>query len=224
MALQTGLKKHYPDIGFGLTRVKQSDIDEYYQYCIMKPAVGTADIVGVTVGTSLIGTVAINYPDYPRSLLVGWADASGTTFVGTAVITGSNQFGKNISETFVNTTGGTTNVQGTKVYAYVGTLTLSHAAGAAGDSVTVGYGIAAGTAKFGLPNKVAGSADVRRVTWVDNGSTKQGTATIDHANHAFLPKNAVSATDDYVVTMRANYVTDDDHECEMTNATLITNA
>lgn len=224
MAVKTGLGKNYPGFAHDLTRVKPRDIDIEYQYVIMKPAVGTADLMGDTDGSAAAGTLAMNEPDYPRSLLVTWADGTGTTFVGTCVVTGKDQFGAALSETFANATGATTAVQGTAVWGYLGTVTLTHANGAAGDTITIGYGIAAGTAKFGLPNKVSGSADVKRVTWVDDGATKPGTVTIDKANHAFIPTATVAAADDYVVTMRANYTTDDDHQCTMTNSALVTDA
>jgi len=220
----TGLSKNYPGFANELSRVKPRDIDEYIQYGVFYPEVGTTCVITATNGTSVAGTVARNFLDYPRSLLVGWADDSGTALVGTVTIDGKDQFGEVITETFVNTTGGTTNVQGTKVFDYVGTVTIASTGGAAGDAVTVGVGIAAGTAKFGLPNKVMGSADVLRYNWIDNGSSKEGTCTIDKVNHAFIPAAAVAAADCHIVVIRPKYTTNDDHECQATNSDLISNA
>ena len=222
--ISTGMSKNFPGFAHDLTRVKPRDIDEEIQYCIIKPGCGTAAVVADTDGSAAAGTFAVNEPDYPRSIAVAWCDASGTTLVGTAIISGKNQFGDVISETFVNTSGGTTHVQGTKVFGYFGTCTLTHANGAAGDTITVGYGTALGTARFGLPNKVSGSADVKRVTWIDNGAAKPGTATIDTANQAILLGAHIEAADEYIITLRPNYTTDDDHQCKITNSALVTNA
>ena len=220
----TGLSKHEPYLAFG-GKIKQQEIDQYQQYCVLRPGISGSAIVATTAGTAASGTVAINYPDYPRNLSMTYVDASGTTAIATVVVHGHNQFGSVISENFVMTQLGTATTEGTKVFAYVGTVTFTGANRAAGDDMSVGYCSADGTARFGLPTRVAGSADVKRYTWLDNTVTTQGTCTVDTVNHAvILATGTVSNQDDHIFLIKANYLTDDDEMCKVANATTITKA
>ena len=219
-----GLSQREPYLAFG-GKIKPNEIDEYYQYVVMKPGISGSAIVATTAGTATAGTVAIAYPAYPRSLSMTYVDASGTTAIATVTVSGHDQFGSVISEELIMTQLGTATTQGTKIFAYVGTVAFTGANRAAGDDMSVGYGGADGTAKFGLPNKVSGSADVLRYTWLDNAVSKQGTCTVDIVNHAIVvATGTVSNQDDHIFLIKANYNKDDNEECKLTNATTITNA
>jgi len=206
-------------------KIKQREIDQYQQYVVMKPSIGASAVVAECSGTATAGTIAINYPDYPRNLSMKYVEASGTAAVATATVHGHDQFGNVISENLVNTNSGAVTVNGTKVFSYVGTVTLGGASTAAGDDVAIGYVNADGTTKFGLPTKVRGSADVKRYTWVDNATTKQGTCTVDTTIHAVvLATGTVSNQDDHIFLIKSNYAVNDNEVCKVTNSTDITNA
>jgi len=220
----TGLSRTTPYLAWG-GKIKQQEVDQYQQYIVMKPGVGDSAIVATTAGTAAAGTVAIPYPDYPRNINMKYVEASGTAAIATVVVDGHNQFGEVISESFVNTNEGTVTIDGTKVFSYLGTVTFTGAGRAAGDDMAMGYCDTDAVARYGLPTKVSGSAEVVRYTWLDNGSSKQGTCTIDTVNHAVITATGtVSPQDDHIFLIKANYLTDDDEMCKLANSTDITTA
>ncbi len=221
----TGLSKNNPYLAMG-GKIKPREIDQYLIYAVQKPAIGDSAIVATTAGTATAGTVAINYLDYPRNLSVKFVESSGTAWNSTVTIYGKDQFGNAISEDFSIAGDGTITVHGTKVFDYVGTVAMANASGAAGaDDMAVGYCSADGTTKLGLPTKVSGSADIKRFTWLDNGASKQGTATVDTTFHAIVTGvGTISNQDDYIFWIKPNYVSDDNEMLLTSNPTNITNA
>lgn len=208
MGLNIGLGKHEPYLALG-GKIRPSEIDEIKQYVFLKPAVGDSAIMAAMSGTASAGTIALTELDYPRNLSVKFVEASGTAWVATAVVTGKDQFGVAITESFVNTNEGTVTVNGTKIFSSVSALALTSASAASGDDVAVGYCISAGTAKLGLLTKISSAQDVKRVTWVDNAVNKPGTVTVDTANHAIIVSADIAAADDYIVWVKPNYFADD---------------
>lgn len=219
-----GLSRTTPYLAFG-GKIKQHEVDQYQQYCVLRPGISGSAIVATTAGTATAGTIAINYPDYPRNLSMTYVEASGTAAIATVSVDGHDQFGNVINESFVMTNLGTATTNGTKVFAYVGTVTFTGSGRASGDDMSLGYCSADGTTKFGLPSKVSGSADVLRYNWLDNTASKQGTCTVDTTFHAVvLATGTVSNQDDHIFLIKAEYLSDDNEMCKLTNATTITNA
>lgn len=221
----TGLSKNNPYLAMG-GKIKPREIDQYMFYPVMKPGISASAVVATTAGTATAGTVAINYLDYPRNLSVKFVESSGTAWNTSVTVYGKNQFGSVINESFACAGDGTITVHGTKVFDYVGTVTMTNASGAdAADDMAVGYCSADGTTKFGLPTKVAGSADIKRFTWLDNATSKQGTATVDTTFHAIVTAiGTVSNQDDYLFWVKPNYVSDDNEMMLGSNPSSITNA
>lgn len=201
------LLKHLP--GVNNYKVAPSEIDEDQYYYIMHPSV-SATLVGTVAPGSSNGTFVIDNPRvlYPRTLMVSAAGAG--SYGGTAVITGKNQFGEEISETFAiaaATNGGTT--PGTKVFGYVtsGTWTVG---GTGAGTPNLGFQIgtsAAGTPTFGLPTKLGGTADVKKVAWLDSDVEKAATTYADVDNHGVKIDVAggLAAADSFVVIYRSTY-------------------
>jgi len=209
-----GLERSQPYLALG-GKIKPTEIDAMWQYVIMKPSVSDSAVMNTANGTSLTGTVTLAYPDYPRSLCYKFTDATGTTCISTATIYGKDQFGNTISEAIVQTQTGTSTTNGTAVFAYVGTITLGHANAAAGDAHQIGYAIGAATATFGLPLKCGTAADVKKVTWVDNGVVTPGTATFVASVNGLKFGAAIEAADDYIVFYKPDYRVNDDEHCNM---------
>ncbi len=216
-----GLEKNTPYLAWG-GKIKPTEMDALWQYCVIKPSNSNSAIVNTANGTSLAGTITLAYPDYPRSLSFTFTEATGTDALATAVVKGHDQFGNVIEETFACDNLGTSTTYGTKVFAYVGTVTLSGVTRAAGDANQIGYSDADGTAIFGLPAKVGAATDVKRVLWNDNGTGKPGTCTIDTTLHAFkLAVGTISPQDDYLVMYKPNYRADDNETTTLGTASYI---
>lgn len=212
-----GLKKHYPDLRYGGNKVTPDEIDARYHYQVTYPSIsatgfGTAKGTGdVSVAIGLTNVVA----DYPRNVLLTITGVAGGEG-GTATVTGKNQFGKTITESlgFATANAGGT-AAGTKIFSSVSAATVS-VVGLGGTAIgTVSLGYASGTAAgiaalFGLPVKVGAAADVKRMTWIDNGtvtSLNGGTtaAYIGTANHTFMGTHIVAATDIYSLSILSTY-------------------
>ena len=164
-----GLKIHQPEIRYSGNYVTPDEIDRYEYIYYGNIALSTTAL-GTCAGTSTQAKALVFdqvIPDYPRSLQVIVSCASGSTKGGTATITGYDQFGEAISETFavaVAANGGTT--AGTKVFAKVtspGTWTFGTSNAGAG-TVTVGPACGGSSALFGLPCKIGSTTDVKMFT------------------------------------------------------------
>jgi hypothetical protein len=218
-----GLKRHLPDIRFSGNKVSPDEIDMYQTYNILHPSV-SASALGTVNGTAGSGGIApvVSELDYPRNVLYS---ITGSDLGGTLVVNGQNQFGGTQTETLsVAAAAGGGTVAGTKVFATLGTMTFTKD-GEAGTQV-VGYAIAAEEAKFGLPNKVGGTGDIKRAVWIDADVTKvmtrEGTASpavvLDTVNHGVTVNvsGGIAAADSFVVT----YVPSYNSENEANNAGL----
>lgn len=206
-----GLKRHYPDIRVSGNRVTPDEIDRYEQYVI-----GNLSDNVAWFGTVAPGTVAGNFvidntrADYPRNVhfsIVGPAGGVG----GTASLTGKNQFGVTQTETLtIGSANGGGTVAGTKVFAQISAATYAPNGVDNTGTPRLGYTAAATTATnpmFGLPAKLGGTADIKAVTWVNNGTATVHTAAAaaNVANHAFVGTVAVAKTHQYVVLYKPTY-------------------
>lgn len=228
--LLTGLSKTVPYLALG-GKIKQREIQQVLSYVIAAPNTSASAIVAATSGTATAGTVGTATLDYPRNIAVKFVEASGTAWNSTVTVYGKNQFGEAINEAFSVAGDGTVTVNGTKVFAYVGTVAMANASGAAaGDDMCVGYVSAGGTAMFGLPTKISGSADVINLRWIDGAhgtgaltGNKRGTATVDTSFHAIIPTADIASDDDWIVMYKSDYRVDDD-EYTPQNVDTVTNA
>lgn len=212
-------------------KVAPSDIDANQQYIVWGPSVDTSYIGTVSSSTAAAVLVFKNaYPDYPRNVsysVTGGASGQGGTFT----LAGQDQFGGTVVETVAIATangGGTT--QGTQIFAKYGAGTYSPN-GQAGSTGTaaIGFGTASGITGnwFGLPAKIGGTADVKRIVWITtntpttlNGGTAIGTLISasggTRPQHAFQGTSGVAITDRYVVS----YVPTFDNSGKTPNAAL----
>jgi len=213
-----GLEKTTPYLAWG-GKIKPKEIDQYVQYHVCHPGISASAVVAACAGTGVTGTVATAYLDYPRTLSFKYVDASGTTAISTATVTGHDQFNQLVTEEMVFTQLGTGTTQGTQVFAHVGTVTFAGANRASGDDQAIGYGNAGGTAMLGLPCKVDSAADVISVNWIDNSTAaKPGTCTIDTNQHAAkMAVGTLSDQDDYIFLIRPTFDTNDDESCKGDN-------
>src|SRR3990167_3489410 len=170
----SGLKKYEPALRFGqlgtappVGAITPDEIDNYVVYNVINPTIsnvwvgtrksGTADVKAVTLTNAIL--------DYPRNLEFSIAGSS-VGMAGTLAVTGRDQFGSVISESFgfgSADNGGT--VVGTKVFAHytTGTVTFGTFAGANG-TAQLGVGTSGTTALFGLPVRLGGTTDVKLLT------------------------------------------------------------
>lgn len=211
------LKRHLPSVRFGGFKVTPDEIDQVRQYVVMHPSVDP-----VWFGTTAAGTAGQSKAlvltniraDYPRNLVGAAAGSAGLG--GTWVVNGKDQFGNTIQESIAVATaanGGT--ASGTKIFAQVtsGTFNIATTSEAGNGSPRLGVsiGTAAGNvALFGLPDKIASTADVKNLLWINNGtSTTVNGGTIGSyigtANHTFKGTAVVAVTDRFVVTYRSSF-------------------
>jgi len=214
------LKKYFPDVRMGGNLVSPDEVDRYETYYVISPTT-SATWVGTTAGgtqTQARALVLINQNlDYPRNLLygvVGTADIGGTW-----VVNGKDQFGRSVTETVGSGTvaAGTPAFAkaGTQIFAQVtsGTFTFATSAGQGNGSARLGVaigGTAGSTAYFGLPTKIGGTSDVKRIAWVKenvmttlNGGTVG--ALVGTAYHTINGTAALGGTETYIVTYKSTY-------------------
>lgn len=212
-----GLKKHHADFTYSANKATPDELDQRYRYSVMYPSIsatglGTCEATGATPQAVVFTNTKT---DYPRNILLrvlGVAGGQG----GTLTINGTDQFGRTIQESMgLGSAAGGGTVAGTKIFDTVttGTFTPVGLGGTAVGTVSVGYasGTAAGIAHlFGLPVKIKATSDVKRITWIDNGtSTALSGGTISTlvgtANHTFAGTKVVAATDIFVVDVLSTY-------------------
>lgn len=208
------LKRHLPEVRFNAVKVTPDEMDIVRQYTVVHPSVSPTWFGTTAVGTAgqskalvLINRIA----DYPRNLAGAVAGSAGLG--GTWVVNGKDQFGNTIQESVTigtATNGGTT--EGTKVFAQLtsGTFNFATASAAGNGTPRLGVGIAETTHLFGLPDKIAGTGDVKAIAWINNGTSTTvngGTvgAYVGTANHTFKGTAAISVTDTLVVRYRSSF-------------------
>ncbi len=174
---------------------------------------GTVTGTGANQITAIGGTAALlhNMADYPRNLLFQFP---GTQTGGSITVFGKDQFGYKISETIgqATGTGGGLGAAGTKIFASVGSATVN-ASGTGLGTYKLGYavGTAAGSvALFGLPTKIAGTADVVNVAYYDGTSVMSAyntpwSAVAGAPNHTFAGTHIVVGNETYVLTLNARW-------------------
>lgn len=203
------LKNTDPSFSFSGNLVTPDEIDVYDSYPIVFPSVSITWF-GTAVGTSLQSPtygIINKRADYPRSLAMSIVGSSGSTVGGTVAVTGKDQFGAVQTESlgFARAANGGTAV-GTRVFAEISAVTSSLATCNAGPAtVSVGVGTGGTTALFGLPSKIAATADVKWYAWGSAGAGQNtGTAsmwasTADYANGVMAVTDIVAASGAVVV-------------------------
>ncbi len=211
----SGYKEREPAFMKGVdVKITPDEIDRYEIIEVSNPSTSTSWFGTAAAGTSTQAKplVIINqWADWPRNLLGQVAGSSDMG--GSWVVNGKDQFGNTIAETITigtATNGGT--VAGTKVFALVSSGTFTFTTGDLGSGtpslgcVTVGTSVI-----FGLPTKIASTADVKMITWINNGTPTTlngGTigAYVLTATHGFRgTATTVALTDRYVVWLYPTY-------------------
>lgn len=206
-----GLERDLPGFANRQFRVTPDQLDRYETYQVTYPTTSATWFGTTTVGTALTARalVLINRTaDYPRNLA---ASVTGSADIGgTFVVNGYDFYGNVISETLtIGTTanGGTT--AGTNVFAVVTSGTFNLNATSVGNGTPrLGVDTIGTTVKFGLPARIAGSADVKAITWLANGTNTTvngGTIGALSDKHFFRGTANVAATDIYVVLYKPTY-------------------
>lgn len=215
------LKKNQPALRFSSFQVSADELDLIDTYQVTNPSVSATFF-----GTTAAGTATQVKPyvvisktaDYPRNAVYGVAGSAGMG--GTFTVNGRDQFGNSLAETVTIGTaanGGTT--AGTQIWAEISSGTFSFHSGAVGSGtpkVGVAFGTAAGlVGRFGLPVKIARVADVKAVTWINQGTVtvlNGGTvdSTIVGTTSSTFNGTAVGAiTDQFVVRYKSTYVAEE---------------
>jgi hypothetical protein len=216
------LKKWFPDLRAPKNRVTPDEMDYVYTYTVTYPSVSATQVGTCSGGTSTQARALVitnKVLDYPRSLL---ASVVGTNDMGGVfVVNGKDQFGNVIQETFTMATAaaGTPagSAAGTKVFSEVTSGTFTVATGAVGSgSARLGVGTVAASNLWGLPVKIGSTADVKQISWINNGTftvINGGTigSYVGTAAHTFVGTAGVAVTDIYRVRVRSTYSAEENY-------------
>lgn len=212
-----GLKDFQPEVQWAGNKVTPDEIDQDQSYWIIHPSVAT-DWFGTAASASAVALVENTslYADYPRNLLLtitGVAGGIGGTLSG---LTYLDQFGGTVTETLGVASAANPTVTGTGICAKVvtlGTFTPQGVGGTGIATVALGYAIATSSTSpvFGLPAKLGGTNDIKRIKWDDNGTPKAVATTPQAA--AVTAKHAVrievaggiAVADSFNVVYRSSY-------------------
>jgi hypothetical protein len=217
------LKQNDPQMYEAENKLSPDEFDYDMQYTIQYPDVGTARLGTVNVTADGLGTFTVGQPflDAPRTVtlsILGVAGGMG----GTATVTGKDQFGNAVSEAlgFATAAGGGT-AQGTKVFAKVSTAIVNIAGlgGTAIGSCYLGYPLGDVAMTLGLPVRLGGTSDLKRVTWHDAGVSKAltvgtggtiGTAVAGTAMSSvtLTGLGGFATADSYTFVFRSSYPTE----------------
>lgn len=209
--------------GYSQDLISPDELDEYNQYTVQNPSI-SINALGTYAGTgaanSGIAPLSLRC-DYPRNLLL---TVSGGTVGGTLTVKGQDQFGGTNTETigagtYLTGTAGTLTTNGSTIFATIGTLIWNATNNNTG-TVAVGYhsgtaggvagtGNAVGTPKFGLPQRIGGSADIKFINYINNGTinvlpsgTGAASTLAGTQFHSFSGTSAVAITDTYNVLFK----------------------
>lgn len=179
----SGLKNRVYGLQPGMgVKISPDEIDRYEQYMVINPSISSTWF-GTVAGTQTQNKalVLINaLADYSRNVRITYVGASGSVVnLASGSIVYKNQFGVQGTETYAGTPaidGGT--IIGTAVMAEVvsGTFTMGTADPGAG-TISVGVGTAGTTTVFGLPAKLGGTTDIKRIRGSFNGVGTQTAGT-----------------------------------------------
>lgn len=197
-------------------QVSQADLDQYDQVTVNNPAVdaswfGTASGTNAGVAIGKLNQLA----DWPRNPVYSINGITNGTYGGTFTVNWLDQFGVAVQEkvaigTAVN--GGTTFGSLIAAKFISGTFQAVASAGTFIGTARIGAGTTEnGSAQsnwFGLLTKIAGTADVKNITWINNGTptvmnvgTSIGTL-VNTTLHAFQGTSGVALTDTLRVTFK----------------------
>lgn len=214
-----GLKQHFPEFGQAGGQVASSEIDSYYRLSVGNPST-SATWFGTVIGTTTTGSVAIlnKLADHPRNIYYTVSGITNGTYGGVFTANGFDQFGQPFTEVVTVATavnGGT--AFGTAIAAKVTNMAFATTASSGTFIGTANFGV--GTVEdgssqsnwFGLLEKIAGTGDVKMITWVNNGTptglnkgTNIGTL-VNATTHAFQGTSGVALTDAYRVILKSSY-------------------
>ena len=197
----SGLAEHFPEFQGGGAQVSPVDLDRYSLYQIISPMMGTFAWGTITGTNAQAKTLTFDQvlADYPRNVEMKLLPASGSVAGGTFTLTGKNQFGEPVSETFsVGTAANGGTAVGTKIFAFLGTCTGTVGTGDAGASTVTIYPASTGTtALFGLPSKIGSTLDVKMMSFGSTGVAKAANGGtiggyVDIVNHAIKAPNTIT--------------------------------
>lgn len=193
-------------------QVSQKDIDQYYNVQIQNPSVSSSwfgTVNGGTATNTLTALTQLNLlSDYPRNAFYTVLGVASGTFGGTFICNWIDQFGSPVTETVVVANAApAVGVFGTAiVMKFVsGSFVSGGASGGSTGTAQVGFGTTEnGSAQsnwFGLLTKVGGTADLKWLRWINNGTTttlNKGTnigTLINTTTHSFQGTSGVAITD-----------------------------
>lgn len=215
----SGLAESQPAFVSAGAQVAPTDVDQYSTVVVGNPST-SATWFGTTIGTDSNTAITMlqTLADHPRNLYYTVSGVSAGTYGGIFTTKGVDQFGHPFTEsvtigTAVN--GGT--AFGTVIAAKVSSAAFATTASAGTfiGTANIGFGtLSNGSAQsnwFGLLTKIAGTSDVKMITWINNGTatgiakgTNIGTS-VSLANHAFQGTSGVAVTDSYRVVMKPTF-------------------
>lgn len=219
-----GLKKHHADVRFSGNKVTPDEMDQYQYTYVLYPATGTAFIGTAAAGSATQAKALVMLSqqlDYPRTVKLDIAAASGTVLSGTCHLVGTDQFGSAVTEDISCVGTQTVDRAGTVIFKKIsaGTVTFGTSLGTALATATVGVAIGTAAdkvARFGLGYKIKSTSDVKMITWINNGTSTPITAgtvvstLVDVASHSFKGTKIVAATDVYVAQGLSTYNSEND--------------
>jgi len=221
------LKRHYIDFqAQSGNKVTPDEIDRYEVYTVVNPAIRATFLGSATAGTvSQAVTVGLGNTrlDYPRTVAAVFSGSASVS--GTMTVTGKDQFGVTRSESFGLAQGTQTagTAHGIIPFAQVSAASVAMGTGVSGTgTVSLGVAIAGTAALFGLPAKIGGTADVKSITWTQDGlavALNGGTigAYVGTANHTFRGTETLAGTMSYQVWYKPTYLSPGDSLAIMAN-------
>lgn len=212
-------KRSQPGLRFSGEKISPDEMDMVRQYVVMNPSTNGSwhgTVAGTSTTTQAFTLLRIK-PDYPRNLVASVIHSSGSTAGGTVTVNGKDQFGQVIQEVITTGTGDAGNTAaGTKIFAEVTSATVSFNT-MSPTAATAKLGLATGTAAgqeyyFGLPDRIAGTSDVKNIVWLDGtvstalqGGTINATV-VGTALSTFRGTAVINADDSYIVRYRPTFV------------------
>jgi len=175
-------------------------------YTWVSPVAGASTVVAsgsaLNNGSATSITTFAGQPDYPRNITIGFGGSTGSVGAGTAVVTGTNIFGKTISENFSISAHQTTTTTGSDAFKTVSSVSIP-ATSSGGATVYVGVG-----SKLGITRCASSAGDY---DWsIFNGAfeTTRGTFSTDASHvelNTFVPNGTMDGTKNVELFFVQNY-------------------